>query len=79
MAWKNSQKKPVLNRDLWEKLLEVSEGKQISWKYVKGHADNAGNTRCDEIATRFADNENMKLYNGPAGNYEFKEILEIVS
>src|SRR5690349_20559844 len=32
--WKTAAKKPVLNKDLWQKLIEVSEGKDISWKLV---------------------------------------------
>ncbi len=68
-GWKNSQKKAVLNRDLWENLLEASKGKAISWKYVKGHAENPGNNRCDVIATSFADNEPTKLYKGTLTSY----------
>ena len=68
-GWKNSQKKAVLNRDLWEQLLKASEGKDISWKYVKGHAENPGNNRCDFIATSFADNEPTKLYKGTIDSY----------
>jgi len=77
-GWRNSQKKPVLNRDLWERLLEVSKGKSITWNFVRGHADTAGNIRCDEIATRFADGETVKLYNGPKENYEFQQILKSI-
>lgn len=71
-GWKNSQKKAVLNRDLWERLLEASEGKDITWTYVKGHAENPGNNRCDEIATTFADNEPTKLYDGALDSYPIK-------
>ncbi len=72
--WKNSQKKDVLNRDLWEKMLEVSNGKSIEWKYVKGHAENPGNNRCDEIATSFADNEPAKLYEGSIDSYSIRIV-----
>jgi ribonuclease HI len=75
-GWRNSQKKAVLNRDLWEELLRATQGKEIVWKFVKGHADTPGNLRCDEIATMYADNENMKLYNGPRTNYTIPEILK---
>lgn len=75
-GWKNSQKKPVMNRDLWEKLLEVSKSKKITWKFVRGHADSPGNVRCDEIATRLADGETMKLYKGPVEKYPFQEIIK---
>lgn len=72
--WKNSQKKPVLNRDLWERLLEVSLGKKIDWKYVAGHSINTGNNRCDEIATSFADGDPTKLYKGSVDSYPYKII-----
>ncbi len=72
--WKNSQKKDVLNRDLWEKMLEVSNSKIIEWKYVKGHAENPGNNRCDEIATSFADNEPTKLYEGSIDSYSIRIV-----
>lgn len=78
--WKNSQKKPVMNRDLWEKLLEVSAGKKIDWKYVKGHAENPGNNRCDEIATGFAENDSLNaanhgnLYKGSIDKYNIKIV-----
>jgi ribonuclease HI len=72
--WKNSQKKDVMNRDLWERMLEVSEGKNIEWKYVKGHAQNPGNNRCDEIATSFADNAPIKLFEGSIDSYSIKIV-----
>ncbi len=75
-GWRNSQKKAVLNRDLWEELLKACQGKEIVWQYVKGHDDNAGNIRCDEIATRFADGEKMALYKGPREKYPFADILK---
>jgi len=48
--WVNSQKKPVLNRDLWEKLLKLSRRHQIEWKWIKGHHGHKENERCDELA-----------------------------
>ncbi len=48
--WKNSQKQDVVNRDLWEKLLRLSKGHEISWEWVKGHNDHAENERCDSLA-----------------------------
>jgi len=50
-GWKTSQKKPVENRELWEKLLKHSKTHEIAWNKVKGHADNPLNNRCDELAT----------------------------
>ena len=48
--WKNSQKKDVANRDLWEQLLEQSRRHQIEWCWVRGHAGHPENERCDELA-----------------------------
>ncbi len=75
--WITSQKKPVENRDLWEKLVEVSERKKIEWKQIGGHVGVAGNVRCDEIATAFADNKPPQLYSGNLPNYSIKNILDI--
>lgn len=74
-GWRNSQKKPVMNRDLWEKLLEVSKGKEITWRFIRGHGDTPGNIRCDEIATRLADKDKLDLYMGPREKYAFTEIV----
>ncbi len=49
--WVKSDKKPVENKDLWLKLLELTGVHAVSWIKVKGHADNAENNRCDELAT----------------------------
>jgi len=48
--WLNSQKKPVLNRDLWEILLNVSKSHDIEWKWIRGHQGHVENERCDELA-----------------------------
>jgi ribonuclease HI len=49
-GWKNSQKKPVLNRELWEKLLELSEPHEIEWEWIRGHQGHEENERCDQLA-----------------------------
>jgi ribonuclease HI len=48
--WRNSQKKQVENRDLWEKLLKLSNKHEIEWKWIKGHNGYPENERCDKIA-----------------------------
>ena len=49
-GWKNSQKKPVENQDLWKEILNQLVGKKVYWHKVEGHADNAYNNRCDKLA-----------------------------
>lgn len=68
--WKTASKKPVLNQDLWQKLLGLVEGREVDWKYVAGHAGIPLNERADEIATTFADDLTPVLYNGPKDKYK---------
>jgi ribonuclease HI len=49
-GWKNSKKEEVLNRDLWERLLALSQKHQIQWRWVRGHDGHRENERCDELA-----------------------------
>lgn len=50
--WTNAQKKPVLNRDLWEQLLEMSRPHDIEWRWIKGHDGHRENERCDKMARK---------------------------
>ena len=76
-GWMTKTKDEVMNRDLWERLVEVKEGKDIEWNYVGGHAGIVGNERCDEIATSFADNNPADLYKGSLVGYPIKNILDL--
>ena len=49
-GWVKSDKKPALNPDLWGRLLDLCEVHQVRCHWVKGHADNPNNNRCDELA-----------------------------
>lgn len=49
-GWKKADKKPALNPDLWEVLLLLTMKHQLRYHWVKGHADNPMNNRCDEMA-----------------------------
>ena len=48
--WRKADKKPALNPDLWERLLDLTEKHRLSYYWVKGHADNPYNNRCDQLA-----------------------------
>ena len=48
--WKNSNKKPVKNKDLWIKLDNCCQKHHVSWKWVKAHAGNKLNNLVDELA-----------------------------
>ena len=49
-GWIKADKKPALNPDLWARLLELSETHELRCHWVKGHADNEFNNRCDALA-----------------------------
>ena len=49
-GWIKSDKKPALNPDLWQRLLELTQMHQVHCHWVKGHADNPKNNRCDQMA-----------------------------
>jgi len=59
--WRNAAKKPVLNRELWEDLYELTKELKPKWTYVKGHNEDKWNCRADEIATSFADGNPVQL------------------
>jgi ribonuclease HI len=49
-GWMTSQKKPVVNRDLWEELDDLVSRHTVRWSWTKGHASHEDNNRCDELA-----------------------------
>jgi ribonuclease HI len=67
--WMTSTKDPVVNRDLWERLVDATLHKVIDWQLIKGHSGTPGNERCDVIATSFADKKPIVLYNGSRSRY----------
>tara|TARA_B100000446_G_scaffold165477_1_gene167917 strand:- start:127 stop:573 length:447 start_codon:yes stop_codon:yes gene_type:complete len=54
-GWKTAAKKPVKNEDLWKRLDDAArKHKNLTWKWVKGHAGDEGNERADELARKGA-------------------------
>ncbi|MDR1376846.1 MAG: ribonuclease HI [Synergistaceae bacterium] len=51
-GWKTSNKQPVLNQDLWEELLTLSQKHEIEWRWTKGHASDSYNNRCDALVQK---------------------------
>jgi ribonuclease HI len=50
-GWRKSDRKPVLNKDLWEQLDSLAEGLDVSWKWVKGHSGHPMNEAADTLAS----------------------------
>lgn len=55
--WKNSQKQPVKNVDLWKRLIAAVEPHEVTFNWVRGHAGHEENERCDVLATTAADGD----------------------
>ena len=49
-GWKKADNKAVQNVDLWERLVDLTKKHTVEFVWVKGHADNEFNNRCDELA-----------------------------
>lgn len=52
-GWKKADKKPALNADLWEALLDLLEKHEVTINWVKGHAGHKENERCDQLAVSY--------------------------
>lgn len=63
-GWVKKGFKGKKNADLWRKFLEEYKKHNIKFQWVKGHANNAGNIRCDELATAAADSGDWLIDEG---------------
>ena len=54
-GWKTAARKPVKNKDLWQRLDEATKDHQIKWEWIKGHSGHAGNERADALANKAMD------------------------
>ena len=54
-GWKTAAGSDVLNRDLWERLEKLTKTHKVSWHWVKGHALDVRNERCDALVQRAKD------------------------
>ena len=58
-GWVKSDKKPVKNIKLWQRLLKAMESHQVTFHWVKGHDGHPENERCDQLATTAADGSGL--------------------
>ncbi len=58
-GWIKSDKKKALNVDLWERLLPLLKRHKVNFIWVKGHADNVENERCDSLAVAAASGDDL--------------------
>ena len=60
-GWVKSDKRPAVNPDLWGQLLDLVEGLDVTFNWVKGHAGNPLNERCDELAVSSARQDGLPI------------------
>ena len=70
-GWKGSDRKPVANRDLWERLIAATEGKIIEWRWVKGHAGHPYNEEVDRLARAQMEKARKQVQSAQAAMYGF--------
>jgi len=58
-GWMRNNKEKALNIDLWEKLLKIMSVHKVTFEWIKGHAQNIENERCDELARNAILHENL--------------------
>ena len=63
-GWKRKPNLHLKNADLWKRMDSAAEPHEVTWKWVKGHAGNPENERCDELATAAADSEDRPADKG---------------
>ena len=62
--WKNSSKRPVKNKDLWERLDELNSIKSVNWQWVKAHSTNNYNNQVDLLARQSAESLTESSFDG---------------
>jgi len=65
-GWRTREDTPVANQDLWRSLWEQMQKHEVKFEWVRGHAGNAENERCDELATRMSARDDLP----PDAGYE---------
>ncbi len=65
--WRRGRSGPVRNIDLWKRLLNAMAQHEVSFTWVKGHAEHPENERCDRLATASADGDDLLIDEGFEG------------
>lgn len=65
-GWRRTDKKPVLNQDLWRRLDALNQSHEVTWRWVKGHSGHAENEAADRAANAAIDEMLLRRGNGDA-------------
>lgn len=60
-GWRRNKKEMAVNTDMWEQLLTLSEYHDVEFEWVKGHAGNLENERCDQLAVLAAQSNDLSI------------------
>ena len=60
-GWKRGKNEPVKNVDLWKRLLKAKEPHEVTFHWVKGHAGHPENERCDTLAVKAAEGDDLQV------------------
>ncbi|MYA50931.1 MAG: ribonuclease HI [Chloroflexi bacterium] len=60
-GWKRNKKEAAINPDLWERLLQLTEKHAVTFRWVRGHAGNIENERCDRLAVEAANGRDLEV------------------
>jgi ribonuclease HI len=60
-GWRRNKKDKAENPDLWERLLDLCEKHNVQFEWVKGHAGNSENERCDKLAEKAAKSHHLLI------------------
>ena len=63
-SWMRNKREQALNPDLWGRLLDLCENHEVEFRWVRGHAGNPENERCDQLAVQAAHQENLLIEQG---------------
>ena len=63
-GWMRNKKEQAVNPDLWERLLALCKKHDVEFRWVRGHAGNPDNERCDQLATQAAQQSNLLIDEG---------------
>ena len=74
-GWVKKGFKDKKNPDLWRRFLQIYPKHKVKMVWVKGHAGNVENERCDQLATEAADGKNLKLDLGYENSVNNKKLL----
>ena len=72
-GWMRNRRDQAINPDLWRRLLDLCEKHEVEFRWVRGHAGDPENERCDQLAVQAAHRENLPLDDG----YESPSLAQL--